>query len=349
MISKNIVSSFNGIPVTAYTMENSNGMKVKALDYGCVILEILVPDQEGNVENVVLRYDEISMYEKNPGFLGAIIGRTAGRTQDGKLPLTNHTYYLQQNEGKHHLHGGYECLSHVHWNVITEIQDNEQIIYFHYTSKEGEGGYPGKVDCYITYRLDNTNKFIIEYKAVTDKETAINFTNHSYFNLSGNAKRTIENHDLEIDSERFLELTHELIPTGEVLEVGSHPAFDFRKSKKIKDSLSQRDEQIKRAGGIDHPFIINQAKKKAVVLFDEKSGRKLEIETDDPAIVCYSGNQLTGNPPISNRKAIKHLGICLEAQQVPNSYFLPDFEPPIIKATETYYKKTVFSFSNCTR
>src|SRR5690625_2031384 len=219
-----------------YTLINKHGMKVSFLNYGGIITKIIVPDKDGKMENVVLAYRNYKDYEKNSAYFGAIIGRVAGRIENAVFEISGDKYKLKANDGKHHLHGGDHGFHHVVCKVDPfQTQESVGVKLFH-TSADNEGGYPGCVDVVVTYTLTNNNQLIIDYDATSTKDTILTLTNHTYFNLTGDLKDTVENHLVTINSEKFIELNEELIPTGKLVHVTDTP-FDFQNGRILKDGI----------------------------------------------------------------------------------------------------------------
>lgn len=344
---KTIVESFGRFDekdVSAYTITNDHGIEMTCINYGCVITKIMVPDADGKVENVVLGFDSVEDYVKKSPYFGCIVGRVAGRIAGGEFELDGHVYKLAKNDGNNHLHGGIRNFSNIVWDAELIEKQEEASVIFTYTSPDGEEGYPGTVKATVTYTLNNKNEIRMEYKATTDKTTIINLTNHTYFNLSGDLKRDILDHTLTLKSDRFLELKEDLIPTGRFLDVEGTP-FDFRNGRKIRDGAVSDHVQNKIAGnGYDHPFLLNEGEGEKIVLQDEESGRMIAVETDQPAVVLYTGNQLENNFSIRGTSSRKYLGLCLETQGLPDAIHHPHFPSCVLHKGETYKASTVFTF-----
>src|SRR5690606_15275034 len=197
--------TFDNQNVQAYTLKNDQGLSVTCIDYGCIITEIITPDRNGVSENVVLGFDNLEGYLADTTYQGAIIGRIAGRIRAGEFTLNGKTYTLDKNENGNSLHGGVKGFNHVVWDS-TIIEEEKRVgVEFKYVSKDGEGGYPGTVEMTVTYSLNNENEFVISAKGIPDEDTILNLTNHAYFNLSGDVKRDILDHELTIKSSQFLE------------------------------------------------------------------------------------------------------------------------------------------------
>ncbi|MBE1556310.1 aldose epimerase family protein [Sporosarcina limicola] len=327
-----------------YTLTNNNDMSVSILDFGGIITEINVPDRKNNIENIVLSYKDYTDYEKNPEFLGAIIGRIAGRIKDATFVLEGKKHFLEANEGTHHIHGGLKGFHQVIWKVTPFQTDDTVGVKMTHTTPDGEGGYPGNVKVSVTYTLNNKNELILDYLAVTDKITVLTMTNHSYFNLSGNAAETIHSHHVTIDSNEFIELDRELFPTGKKINVVNTP-FDFQNGRKLADVISSTSAQNLVADyGYDHYFILNHKKQESIIVKDEKSGRRMTIKTNQPGVVMYTSNTLDEDLDLAEGTARPYLGVCFETQASPASLHYEDFPTVILKANETYNKQTVFSF-----
>ncbi len=330
------VADFNGESIFAFTIENANGIKVTALNYGCTITEILTPDQHGETANIVLRYDHTYDYVENPYYLGSVVGRLAGRTRSASFELNGKRYELPQNENQNHIHGGYKGFTKRVWKG----RFIEKGMQFFYRSPDGEEGYPGNIDMTVTYELTDDNTLEMTYSGIPDEDTVLNVTNHTYFNLRGDAETPITGCELAIDSDRYVELDDEFLPTGNVLPVtNSEGCFDFREGKTIRDGIACGDPQLTLVGGgFDHPFLLNQNQEYAVRLTDPVSGRQVEVATDKESVVLYTGNNLDGSFP-------KHAGLCLETQHVPDAIHHSQFTSPLVKKGEIYESKTVLKFS----
>lgn len=339
-------AELDGQTVTSYTMINDHGMEVTAIDYGCTITKILVPDRNGLVENVVLGFDTLEEYQQYSPYFGAICGRHAGRIANAEFSLDGTTYQLAKNNGGNHLHGGLQGFDKVVWDTLVIDENDSLRLEFSYLSKDGEEGYPGNLQMKVTYTLTNENELVITYEGVSDQPTVLNVTNHSYFNLSGNLKRDILQHTLRLKSDQFLELNEELIPTGEILPVEG-TVFDFRNGRKIVDGTETTDPQNVLVGnGYDHPFLLAENGNKEIQLYDEESGRGLVIETDQPAVVLYTGNMLGEDFSVRGVPSRNHLGLCLETQGPPDSPNHPHFPTSILEKGEKYKSVTKYKFSN---
>lgn len=317
--------------IKVYTLEN-NFLKIEILNLGACIKKIELKDKNNIPRNIVLGYDNLEEYIENPAYLGAIIGRTAGRIKNGILNIDGKEYNLSINNSTNTLHGGKNSISHRFWNI--EKLSNKIICTI--KSPNLENGYPGNIDIKIEYILSE-NELEIKYYADTDKKTYLNLTNHSYFNLSGDYTNTIYEDILLINSDYFLGINENSIPTNLISLDNS--IFNFRVQKKIKDFFSGDDEQKDLANnGIDHPYILNN--KNAVIIKNENTGIKISVETDNPAVVIYTANYLN---EIGFKK---HSAICFETQEAPNLFQDKklNINPTFIDENNSYQKYTKFIF-----
>lgn len=330
-----------------YTVTNNNGMKVSFTDFGANIVSIIVPDREGNFADVALGYKNIEGYENNgPGF-GSLIGRNANRISGASFELNGKVYQLQKNEGENNLHGGNPGYNTVMYE--TEIYKEEDMITIEFSrlSPDKEQGFPGNLDITVSYSLTENNELLIEYHGVSDQDTVVNMTNHSYFNLAGHDSGNILNHKVWIKANQFTPTRDDLIPTGEYRDVEGTP-MDFRTSKLIGQDIDSDYQPLKQAGGYDHNYVldINQDEvEKIAELEDESSGRVMEVYTDMPGLQLYTSNMLT---PVKNGKDgasyDKFAGVCFETQYFPNACNTPNFKSNVLKAGEHYEFVTIYKF-----
>lgn len=345
MRAKTTPLSIEGHNWKEYTLTNDNGMSLSFLDFGGTITSLITPDKNGTFENIVIGFDDYKDYLNNENYFGALIGRVSGRIENSLFTLNGKTYQLAANEGAHHLHGGPVGLHSVIWQVeLIETATSSGAVLYH-TSLDGEAGYPGTIKYKISYTLTNENEFIIDYEAFSNKDTVLTLTNHSYFNLSGNLKETVLNHDVTIDASQFVELDEELIPTGRILPV-TDTVFDFTKGRKIADGVGSGNPQntiVK--DGYDHFFIFDRNDENNVTVTEPKSGRVLTVKTDQPAMVMYTANSLDESLNLKERPSAKHLGVCLETQSTPASLKHQGFPSIYLEADKKYRHSTTFSFS----
>lgn len=344
-ISKRLFGRVNEQNVYEYTLRNGNGVEISCLNYGCAVTKIIVPDRKGNYENIVLGFQDITDYQKNSIFAGAIVGRVAGRIQNAQFALEGKLYTLANNDGPNNLHSGPTGFQHAIWDAAIINKENEAVIEFSYTSLDGAEGYPGTLATKITYTLNNKNEFTIQYQGQSDKTTLFNPTSHTYFNLSGNCKQDITQHSLKIDSSRYLEVTQQLLPTGNLLDV-QDTVFDFRSGRKIEEGINSADQQNILAGrGYDHPFVLDSHHNQEIILQDEESGRILTIETDAVGVVLYTGNHIPSNLDIYGIQSRPYLGLCLETQGLPDAIHHENFPSTILQKDQIYTTTTTYTFS----
>ena len=345
---KSFGKTSDGIEVDQFIMKNNNGMKVGVITYGGIINFLTAKDKNNVYKDVVLGFHDLAKYEAGSPYFGAIIGRYGNRIADGKFDLKGETYELVKNNGDNHLHGGSKGFDKVVWKAKQNITKNLASIELRYLSKDMEEGYPGDLEVKVTYSLNNNDELTVNYEASTDKSTIINLTQHSYFNLSGDFKNDILDHEIVIDADSFLPVNSKLIPTGELQNVTGTP-FDFRKSKKIGNDINKENEQLNNGLGYDHCWTLNnhhEGFRFAASAHDQISGRFLEIFTDEPGIQFYTGNFLDGTLPSKTEGNYNYrTGFCLETQHFPDSPNQKDFPSVILNPGEKYFSKTSFKFS----
>lgn len=341
-VTKSVFGYIEDTPVYSYTITNVNGVEVTCIDYGCTITRMVTPDQKGRLENIVLGFDNLEDYLQHSPYFGCIVGRVAGRIGGATFDLEGKTYSLAKNEGENHLHGGEKGFSHMIWNSSYEEDINRASVIFTHFSSDGEEGYPGNLAMKVTYTLTNDNEFMIHYYGKSDETTLLNVTNHSYFNLSGDLKRTVLDHTLTMKSDQFVELNESLLPTGTILDV-EDTAFDFRNGQAIKAGVESNHPQNRLVGGgYDHPFILSANHCEEIYLADPESGRTLTVETDEKSVVVYTANQLSDEKEIYGVPARKHLGICLETQGVPDAIHHPNFPAWILEKNKPFSSVTKY-------
>jgi aldose 1-epimerase len=337
-----------GRPITLYTLTNSHGMEVRAMNYGGIIVSIRVPDRKGQLADVVLGHDTMEGYIPNPPYLGAIVGRYANRIANGTFTLDGKTYTLPKNDGPNTLHGGTtRTFDKVVWD--SEVKGHNGVALT-YLSKDGEEGFPGNLKVTVTYTLTDGNALIIDYEATTDKATPINVSQHSYFNLKGEGNGDILDHEALINADKFTPVDKNLIPTGELRRVEGTP-LDFRKPTRIGARIDDNYEQLVLAHGYDHNFVLNDKPNQnglvlAARVYEPTSGRVLEVWTTQPGVQFYTGNFLDGSVVGKQGHVYKRrYAFCLETQHFPDSPNHPKFPNTILRPGETFHQKTVFKFA----
>lgn len=334
--------TIDGKEVTLFTLANPKGITVNITNYGGIITSILMPDRLGNYDDVVLGFKRFEdyideSYLSSYPYLGAICGRFANRISHGRFMVDGVEYHLGQNSGSNHIHGGLEGFDKKLWNFKILEYPQELALKLSYFSPDGEENYPGNLKVDIIYRLNKRNELIIEYHAVSDKSTPVNLTNHTYFNLSG-GKNNVLKHKLELESEEYTKTDITSIPMGTYDSVSETP-LDFRGGELIGKRIAQFDD------GYDHNYIIKGnvgMLRKAAVLSENESGRRVEILTTQPGIQVYSGYYL---PNINGRPG-RYSGIALETQHFPDSPNHPGFPDTILKPGEIFKELTVYRFNS---
>ena len=322
----------NGKESFCYTLRNSNGVEIAIIDYGATIQSIKIPISSGKKVDVVLGFDHVSDYEKSftlsgAPFIGAVVGRYAGRIKNGSFKLNNDVFQLNKNLGKHHLHGGKTNFSNSFWNVISH---SNNCITLEYISKDVDENYPGEVTVQVTYTLTEENELEIIYSATTTKDTIINLTQHSYFNLDGH-ENSIENQDLQVTSCKLLDTDENNVPTGYFLNVANLP-FDFTTFKKCPTK-------------IDTSFVISDNSTSVATLKSTQNKLQMHVFTNQPSVHIYVGgnceNKIIGKNNV-NYHALS--GICFETQNFPDAPNQSHFPNAVLRKDETYHQKTSFKF-----
>src|SRR5215217_1747576 len=286
-----------GENIDLYTLRNTSGVEAKITNYGGILVSLKVADRNGKFDDVVLGFNDLETYlTKNGPYLGAIIGRYGNRIAKGRFTLNGVEYKLAVNNGENHLHGGIKGFDKVVWTGREMKTKAGPAVELTYLSKDGEEGYPGNLNVRVVYTLTNNNELKIDYSATTDKDTVINLTHHSYFNLAGEGNGDILNHQLTINADRFVPTDAGSIPTGELRKVAGTP-FDFLKATAIGARINQDDEQLKLGNGYDHTFVINGRPgmmRLAATAYETTSGRLMQVWTTEPGVQFYTGNFLDG-------------------------------------------------------
>ncbi len=338
-----------GTDVDIFTLTNSNNVAVDITNFGGIIVAIFVPDKNGQVADVALGYRNLDKYIDNDGYIGALVGRHANRIEDARFELNGEVYELVKNDGRNHLHGGSIGLHNVVWKAEISSQNGIEKLVLTHTSPDGEENYPGKLDVTVEYSLTELNELIIDYNAVSDKDTVVNLTNHAYFNLSGHNSGEATKHKLFINADNFTPVNDECVPVGEITNVKG-TVMDFTKMKCIADDINSEDEQIVNGIGYDHNWVLNtkgDIKELAAELYDPESGRAMEVYTTKPGIQFYSGNHLS-EKLVGKDNAVydARTGLCLETQYFPNAMKHKNFPSPILRAGEKYHHITIYKFTN---
>lgn len=333
----------DGAVVAMFTVTNTKGMEAKIITWGGVLVSLKVPDRQGALADVVLGHDSLADYQGDTGtYFGALVGRYANRIGGAQFKLDGKTYKLPVNDGSNSLHGGLKGFDKQNWSA-REVPGGVELSL---ASKDGEEGFPGNLKTIVTYTLSEDNRVRIHYTATTDKNTIVNLTNHTYWNLKGGGD--ILDHLVTINADRFTPVDTGLIPTGELKPVQGTP-FDFRKPTTPGARINQADEQLKRGNGYDHNWVLNRTGKgleMAARVEETTSGRVLEVYTDQPGVQFYTGNFMNGSVKGKGGKpAMQRTALCLETQHYPDSPNKPTFPSATLKAGEKYDTTTEFRFS----
>jgi len=319
---KSFGQTAGGEDVYLYKLENMHGMEVEISNYGATIVSLKVPDRTGRVDDVILGYDNLSGYLSGKNqYLGATVGRYANRIAKGRFALNGKAYQVPTNDGPNSLHGGKKGFDKRLWPVEQSAALDGQEIKLRNFSKDGEEGFPGNLEVGVSFRLTDQNELRIEYLATTDKDTVLNLTNHAYFNLAGEGSGDILQHDLTLFASSFTPVDETLIPTGELRDVANTP-FDFRRATAVGTHIDHGEQQLQRAGGYDHNFVLDDGGGKlalAARVTEPGSGRVLEVLTTEPGVQFYSGNSLDGSTTgKSGKKYGFRSGLSLETQHFPD-------------------------------
>lgn len=328
------------------TLTNRGGAMVALSNYGARIVSVVVPDANGKMDNVVLGYDTLEGYLEGCEYFGATVGRFANRIANAQFTLDNHTYTLDANAGKHHLHGGKVGFSHRTWRM--EEAEGDNIAKFSIVSPAGEGGFPGELVSTVTYIWDDSNTLRIVIDAIADAKTIVNYTQHSYFNLGGEGSGVVDSHLLEVKASNYLSTDDALVPTGELVCVDGSP-LDFRKAKLLSDALKSNATPIAVANGLDHCWVIDSWSSELVevaCLSHPISGRAMRVRTTFPGIQVYTSNGLDGGVPGRAGHVYGHRdAVCLEPQFFPDSPNHSNFPSCVLLPNEKFTHIIEYSFT----
>ncbi len=332
-----------GEAVSLYRLTNESGAYVEIIDFGGAIRSIVVPDKDGKLGDVALGYDDISGYENQTKYIGALIGRHGNRIENAEFDLGGKHYTLAKNDGPNNLHGGVKGFDKVMWDA--EIDG--EVLKLTYVSPDGEEGFPGTLTATVRYSFDRNNALMIDYTATTDALTVCNLTNHAYFNLDGEGSGLILDHKLTLNATHFTVGNGQCLPNGYVAKVENTP-MDFTCEHIVGERINSSYEQIVFAGGYDHNWCPDgEGYRHIATLKGAVSGRVMEVYSDLPGVQFYAGNFLDGSKPYGKGgKAIeKRSGLCLETQFYPNSLNHPNFAQPVLNKGEIYHHVTTYRFT----
>ncbi len=361
--SRHFGQTQSGDVVDLYTLTNRRGMEVSISTYGGVVVSLKVPDRTGAPGDVVLGFDNLEGYLKPNPYFGAIVGRYGNRIAHGQFTLDGVEYTLAKNNGENSLHGGNRGFDKRIWTATNPADigyvvgirsllpwrdHGAQSLELTYQSKDGEEGYPGNLSATVTYTLTDNNALRIDYAATTDKDTVVNLTNHSYFNLAGQGNGDVLGHQVTVFADRFTPVDKTMIPTGELRNVQGTP-FDFRRPHAIGERINASDEQLRLGRGYDHNFVLNRTGsglELAARVSEPKTGRVLEVLTTEPGVQFYTANFLDGTLKGKGGKVYgPRSAFCLETQHFPDSPNKADFPSVVLKPGGRYRTTTVYHFS----
>lgn len=339
----------DGQKVILYTLTNAKGAVATISNYGGIVTSLTMPDRNGVYGDIVLGYDSLAKYVRDSPYFGCLVGRYGNRIAKGKFTLDGRDYTLAANNIGNALHGGLKGFDKVVWEATPKVTAQGPSLKLTYVSQDGEEGYPGTLEVSATYTLTNKNELKLVYRATTDKDTVVNLTHHSYFNLAGQGNGTILDHVLTLDSSRYTPVDKTLIPTGKIAPVKGTP-LDFRKPTPIGTRIDAKDEQLRFAGGYDHNWVADKTFPGTLTVVakikDPGSGRVMEVLSTEPAVQFYSGNFLDGTLKGKGGKVYLHRGgFCLEPQHYPDSPNHGNFPSTVLKPGQTYRNTIVYRFS----
>jgi aldose 1-epimerase len=335
ILQKSYGTTNEGEKITEFIVSNENGCTMHLINYGAIMNKLFVPDKQGNTDDVVLGYDDLEGYLKNPGYFGATIGRNGNRISSASFEINGVTYQLDKNEGENNLHSGFDGYNKRVWDFSVNEAENEVI--FLLVSPDKDQGFPGEF------------KVSVSYKGISDKDTIANLTNHSYFNLEGHTSNSILDHILWINASKFVPVVgSSAIPSGELWDVKGTP-MDFTTPKTVKQDIEADYEQLKFTGGYDHNYVLDKKAMELTKIATVEapiSGRKMEVYTDLPGVQLYAGNFINGDQDVCKDGIVykKRSGLCLETQYFPDAIHHENFESPILKAGEEYKTTTIYKF-----
>ena len=345
LLQSNFRTEVDGKKTDLYILRNKNNMEVCITNFGGRIVSVRVPDKDGQMRDVVLGFDSIQDYISKPSDFGASIGRYANRINQGKFTLDGVEYQLPRNNYGHCLHGGPQGFQ---YRVYDAVQLNPQELQLTYVAKDGEEGFPGNITCKVLMKLTDDNAIDIQYEAETDKPTIVNMTNHSYFNLDGDAGSNAE-HLLTIDADYYTPVDSTFMTTGEIVPVEDTP-MDFRTPMPVGERINDFDfVQLKNGNGYDHNWVLNakgDINRRAASLKSQKTGIVLDVYTNEPGVQVYAGNFLDGS--LTGKKGITYnqrASVCLETQKYPDTPNKPEWPSAVLRPGEKYMSQCIFKFS----
>jgi len=344
MVTTENFGSFEGKDVSLYTLKNKQGDVIKLTNYGAAIVEISVPDRDGNKANVTFGYDNLEGYLKGDPYFGKVVGQYANRIARGKFTLDSVEYTLAINNFPNALHGGPTGWHSRVWTAEVLKGTDFPAVKFTYNKPDMEEGFPGNVVAEVVYTWTDANEIIMDYKVTTDRRTVINITNHAYFNLHGAGVGDILDHEAVIRASAFTPVDSTLIPTGELRPVEGTP-FDFRTAHLIGERIGEAYDQLILGGGYDHNYVLDNLEEVDAEVYDPSTGRFIQVLTDQPGVQLYTGNFLDGTQTGRGGKVYQYRsGFCLETQRYPDSPNQASFPSVILTPEEPFLSSTTFRF-----
>jgi len=344
MVTTENFGSFEGKDVSLYTLKNKQGDVIKLTNYGAAIVEITVPDRDGNKANVTFGYDNLEGYLKGDPYFGKVVGQYANRIARGKFTLDSVEYTLAINNAPNALHGGPTGWHSRVWTAEVLKGTDFPAVKFTYSKPDMEEGFPGNVVAEVAYTWTDANEIIMDYKVTTDRRTVINITNHAYFNLHGTGVGDILDHEAVIRASAFTPVDSTLIPTGELRPVEGTP-FDFRTPHLIGERIGDAYDQLILGGGYDHNYVLDNLEEVDAEVYDPSTGRVIQVITDQPGVQLYTGNFLDGTQTGRGGKVYQYRsGFCLETQRYPDSPNQASFPSVILTPEEPFLSSTTFRF-----
>lgn len=344
-LTHKVIGTVDNKEIVEHTVTNANGISLSAMTLGATLTKLVTPDKNEIRKDITLNVENVDDFVAHRPFYGATIGRVAGRITRGKFELSGKEFQLDVNEGENLLHGGPKGLDTKVWAVEAESGESEARLIYTYTSPEGENNFPGTLAVKVIYTLTDENEWIIQYEASTDAPTLFNPTNHVYFNLTGDIKKSMLDHQLKLNSDLYGSLGEENLPSGQLEKVEGTP-FDFREGKAVKEAVLSDHPQISPLNGLDHPFVLNPKEKGVqATLYDPESGREVELYTDCNSVVIFTHNAEIDDYLIEGEPAKQYAGITLETQTLPDAVNQPGFGNIILRPGELFTSQTTYKFN----
>lgn len=337
--------TINGQTIWQHWLENSQGYQLAVIDYGATITNLVLPDRDGHMKNVVIGYDNLADYLNQNAYFGATVGRVAGRIAQGTFTLADQTYHTPLNNGVNTNHGGPNSFEAQCWQATVTEQEDAISVHFTLKSPAGTNGFPGNLAVTTTYTLNEANQWLVDYRATTDQTTLFNPTCHVYFNLSGDFDQDIAQQQLRINSDYFGEIQPDGLPTGQLLPV-TGTVFDLQQARPFADAFASQARQNQLVNGYDHPFLLNRKDPQMdAQLTDPASGRQITITTEGNAIVIYTANGFGEEPNLTQKPIQPHQAVAIEAQMMPDAIHHANFGNIVLTPEQNYHRQTCYQLN----